>query len=284
VYQTILVPIADSLQSQRILPYATRLAAAAHGRIVLVQAVADRELRPRAESVLSRIQEDLRDQPFEVNVRIEAGDPRHVIVECARGTQADLIAMATDCQSDMDRWLNGSVSDSVLRHTNVPVLMVTPETVAWSADDARASSIVVPLDESPIAEEVLEPATMMAPLLNADLLLLHAIHDEAARPIANTYLTSVADQLRSSGLRVTTEVVLEDAVAAIQRAARQDQVSMIAMATHGRTGLARLMLGSVATHTVQHATVPILLVHPTLIRESPERQPESEHAPFVIVG
>ena len=110
------------------------------------------------------------------------------------------------------------------------------------------------------------------------------IHDEAARPIANTYLTSVADRLSSSGLRVTTEVVLEDAVAAIQRAARQDQVSMIAMATHGRTGLARLMLGSVATHTVQHATVPILLVHPTLIRQSTERQPESEHAPFVIVG
>ncbi len=96
---------------------------------------------------------------------------------------------------------------------------------------------------------------------------LAAFDSEAELAEAKRYLATVAERLRSSmgPLRVLAELG-QPAVAIAQRAA-MEKFDLIAMATHGRSGLARLVLGSVATGTLQHANVPVLLVRPAALRE-----------------
>jgi nucleotide-binding universal stress UspA family protein len=126
MYPTILVPLEESLQAKRVLPYGIRLAAAGEGGIVLLQAIPAADLRDHAETTLRRIAEEIAPRLVRVEINVGVGDPGQLIVETAERASADLIAMATNRWSDVDRWFNGSVADCVLRHTWVPLFVVPP--------------------------------------------------------------------------------------------------------------------------------------------------------------
>ncbi len=279
MHPTILVPLEDSIQTKRVLPYATTLAAANHGRLMLLQAIAHPDLRFHAEFVLGRIAEKIARQPVSVETCVEEGDAGQVIVEVAERIQADLIALASDRWADLDRWLNGSVADWVLRHTSAPVFLVPPDCAEqWASD--HPMRVLVPLDGSSFAEEVLEPAARIAHLVASELFLLHAVDDgQTAVVAAKSYLDEVAARLSNHGLRITSHVVVGDPAWAIAHPGDDANVGVIAMATHGRTGLARMMLGSVATRTLQHATVPLLLVRPAALRVRAPRPDEKALEP-----
>ncbi|MBI3974085.1 MAG: universal stress protein [Chloroflexi bacterium] len=83
---------------------------------------------------------------------------------------------------------------------------------------------------------------------------------------AQQYLSSVAEPLRRKGQIVAVQPVVGLAAAAIARLAREQHADAIAMATHGRSGLARIVLGSVATGVLQQACLPLLLVRPPALR------------------
>jgi nucleotide-binding universal stress UspA family protein len=262
MYPTILVPLEESFQAKRVLPYAIRLAAAGQGRIVLLQAIPAPDLRDHAEEMLGHIAEEIAPRTVRVEIDVCLGDPGQLIVETADRASADLIAMATDRWSDLDRWLNGSVVDWVLRHTSVPLFVVPPNcTREWSDDSIPA--ILTPLDGSTFAGEPLEPAAALARLTDSELVLLRAV--EAGNTAAQAYLDEVTARLTSHGVRSASRVIVGDPSTAIEHAADERNIRMIAMATHGRTGLARLVLGSVATRVLQHASVPLVLVRPTAL-------------------
>jgi nucleotide-binding universal stress UspA family protein len=266
MHATILVPLEDSIQTKRVLPYATKLAAASHGRLVLLQSIAHPDLRFHAESVLGRIAEEIARQSVTVETSVVEGDAGQVIIEVAKRTQADLIAMATDRWADVDRWLNGSVADWVLRHVSLPVFLIPPDCEQhWASD--HPLRVLVPLDGSSFAEEVLEPVTRVVSLVDSELILQRAIDDgQTDVAAAQSYLDEVAARLSGCGIRIRSHVVVGDAAWGIAHAGDDGNVGMIAMATHGRTGVARLILGSVATRTLQRATVPVLLVRPAALQ------------------
>jgi nucleotide-binding universal stress UspA family protein len=273
IHPTILVPLEDSIQSRRVLPYATSLAAAGHGRLVLLQSIAHTDLRFHAEGFLERIAEHIPRQSVAVETCVEEGDAGQVIVGVAARILADLIALATDRSTDLDRWLNGSVADWVLRHTPVPVFLVPPVCEQEWADD-HTLRVLVALDGSPFAEEVLAPVTGIAQFINSEIVLLRAVDDGGSSDAAQSYLDEVGARLSGRGLRVTSQVVAGDPAWAIAHPGTAANISMIAMATHGRTGVARLMLGSVATRTLQRATVPLVLVRPAELRVRASRPDE----------
>lgn len=267
MYPTILVPLDDSDQSRRVLPYASRLAAAGHGRLVLMQTILHPELRRYAEAELSRIAEELAHQLVQVETIVQEGDAERHIVDLADQLGPDLIAMATDRSTDLDRWFNGSVVDWVLRHTSAPLLVASPNCApAWQAHEAP--EILVPLDGSHLAEEALRPAVALAKLLDSEVLLLR-VADGGRAPVAaaEAYVDVVSAELTRQQLRVGSRVVVGDAASAIAQAAS----GLIVMATHGRSGLARLIIGSVATRVLQRANVPVVLLRPTAL--SPAASP-----------
>jgi nucleotide-binding universal stress UspA family protein len=198
---------------------------------------------------------------------------------------ADLVVMSTHGHGGLGRWLYGSVADQVIRQSPVPVVLV-PVTCdhAWEGDAPRR--ILVPLDGSAFAEEVLDPAGKLASAMNAELLLVGAsgpleyeygngvpfagVGFDGALQEARTYLEGVATRLRGAGHSVTVDAESGRPGPVIDGITRRRHVDLIAMATHGRGGVTRVALGSVATELLQRSTVPLFLWRPTALHHALE--------------
>jgi nucleotide-binding universal stress UspA family protein len=150
--------------------------------------------------------------------------------------------------------------------------------------DMLEHQILVPLDGSVLAENILPHAEVLARSSACGLLLLHVITpvetsqmrlwsaatpadlrrqaEEAALTRTHTYLAAVAARLQTEGLSVRTEVMSDHdpAGAIIDRAAGDPAIRLIALATHGRSGLSRWVLGSVAAKLLPAASTPLLLL------------------------
>jgi nucleotide-binding universal stress UspA family protein len=144
--------------------------------------------------------------------------------------------------------------------------------------------VLVPLDGSAVAEAVLPHAERYARLTGSSLTLLHVITDiersqtdfwvatapadlrrqweQSALAGVHTYLTALARRLQLAGLSVQTEVPMADDVAAaiVARAQQDPDVALVAMSTHGRGGLGRWVLGSVAAQVLRAVPKPMLMV------------------------
>jgi len=139
--------------------------------------------------------------------------------------------------------------------------------------------ILVPLDGSPLAQAVLPYVMLVAKGFHSRVILFHVAetaldhqapeqetyaHEtmERIRPLAENYLAGVADELREEGIDVETEVVKGRAVQQIAEYAEQENVGLIAMSAHGRSGLARLVMGSQIDKILRACEQPVLLVRP----------------------
>jgi nucleotide-binding universal stress UspA family protein len=226
-----------------------------------------------------------------VEPSLAIGPAGEEILREARARGADLLVLATHGRSGLGRWLYGSVADHVLRHAEVPVLLVSAVCApAWP--DGGPGTILVPLDGSALAETALAPAAALAGTMQARLLLLRAVEPQVAAGTAystghsyaygdpaealeasRSYLEALAGGLRERGLTVDVQAVEGPAAPAITGAAWERGAGLIAMATHGRSGVGRLVLGSVATTTLHLAAVPLLLVRQTAAAPAAEAPP-----------
>jgi nucleotide-binding universal stress UspA family protein len=292
--QPILVALDGSALAEQALPLAEALAEATSSPLVLVCAsyvasvpgldAADEQVRliADAERYLRRTATRLRRRGIAVETSAPYGLPRQVIVREARAQRAWLIAMATHGRGGLGRALYGSVADGVVRQSPVPVLLVR----AWHAGDSRArllgaGPILVPLDGSAHAEEALPVARGLAGALKTRVVLVRAIPplDPALTPDgmavalftqdradaereARGYLERVAATLADAGTGVETTARYGDPAEIIAAVAEEHGAALTILATHGRTGLDRLLIGSVAERFVRHGTTPVLLVRP----------------------
>ncbi|MGD0205249.1 MAG: universal stress protein [Dehalococcoidia bacterium] len=139
--------------------------------------------------------------------------------------------------------------------------------------------VLVLLDGSPLAQAILPYVTVVAKGFHSHVILFHVAETaldhqapeqkayadqtiERIRPMAENYLAGVADQFRKEGIDVETKVVGGRAAAQIVEQAEQENVDLIAMSTHGRSGLARWVMGSVADKILRACERPVLLVRP----------------------
>jgi nucleotide-binding universal stress UspA family protein len=289
MFKRILVPLDGSLLAERALPYALRLASASSAGLILVH-VLDPGKAPdfevyafvRALRESGRVPARTSPQAIEISALAREAYPETVADEiCATGESygADIIVMSTHGRGGLGRWLYGSTADQVLRTAHVPILLITATCDhVWT--DGGALRVLVPLDGSEMAEAVLDPVGDLAAALQAELILVgatgpldYAYADgiafarpglEAELEKVQVYLEVVAERLRADGRSVEIAAEIGRAGPVIDAAARERKADLIAMTTHGRSGLARLTLGSVATETLQRTTVPLLLTRPAM--------------------
>ncbi len=275
----ILVPVDGSALGARAVPCAARLARPTNAGVTLIEAVPDLALIQHAEAELAHAVERLRHQGSAATAAVHCGDPASVILDGVQDRRADLIVMSTHGRSGVGRWLYGSVADSVLRRSSVPVLLV-PATCDRALDRQGPIRIVVALDGSELSAEVLAPAAAVAQALGAEMVLLRVVeqhdygmyagattgltdHAEERRAEAQRLLEAMVDELRLAGHTARARAIVGHPAETIATTAREEQASAIAMATHGRGGLVRFVLGSVATGTLRRADVPLLLARPS---------------------
>ena len=121
--------------------------------------------------------------------------------------------------------------------------------------------IMVPLDGSDLAQKVLDHAVDLARALGATLVLLHVRTSRTgSKEAARRYLEFVQAQVAPQGVPIELVVASGAIAASIIRAADEENIDLIAMATHGRTGVQRAVRGSVAEEVLRRSNKPVLLV------------------------
>ena len=214
------------------------------------------------------------------SIVLDRSDVARAIAEYAEESQPDLVIMTTHDHSRLERLVLGSVPESVVRRVHVPVVLVPgghekPSFTRRIAID----HILVPLDGSELAATVTPHARALAKTMDSRITLFTvaeegmippppglAAHDGILEPSAvdaRTFLTQASAEFRGAGIPTETSVVIaRDRARAILDFAEHNAVDLIAMSTHGRRGLGRLVAGSVAAKVLRHAKVPVMLYRP----------------------
>jgi nucleotide-binding universal stress UspA family protein len=215
-----------------------------------------------------------------VSCTVESGQPEDVIIEKA-GSDATLTAMATHGRSGINRLLMGSVAEKVLRSATNPLILIRASEEADSEGLAALKSVVVPLDGSELAETVLSPVVQLANALKLEVILLRAYEVpmntyagmEDSYPVdyeriigalkdeAKIYLESKVGELKRNGIEKVSFAISEGSGASeIVALGRRTPDNLIAMCTHGRSGIKRWVLGSVTEKVVRLCDDPVLIV------------------------
>jgi nucleotide-binding universal stress UspA family protein len=211
----------------------------------------------------------------ESKVVAASGKPSDGIIEYADLHSCDLIAMATHDRSLLGQALRGSVTNAVIRSSPVPVIAITPEKQQGHlGQSVELSSVLVPLDGSPFAESVLPYVENLAGRLGLEVVLVQALRSdeqEAARD-ASRYLENIAERLGGIGIKARWEVITGDAAQEIAKLAQQAPDTMIALASHSRSGISRWVTGSVAEELLRESGNPVLIISSKLAEGEEESQ------------
>jgi nucleotide-binding universal stress UspA family protein len=300
-FRSILMPLDGSPFAEQAVPLASRIAQRSGSKLRLafvhktpaapVDSAAaklftsiETVTRKAERAYLRGIQAKLREGGIRLSSAVTlTGDPGPALAQYAREMEIDLVVMATHGRGGIRRAWLGSVADHLIRHLEVPVLLVRPAEGAAPQGRLGAGRILVPLDGSPLAEEALNAGAALARIWGTELTVLQVVppvllssdpalpvptaYDEEltemCRTQAQDYLNDVVEGIHAQGLRATgVAVVGWSAVDSILEVARPEQIALIVLATHGRGGLRRLALGSVADKLVRGADVPVLVYRP----------------------
>jgi nucleotide-binding universal stress UspA family protein len=299
MYKRILVPLDGSNTAEAVLPYARLLAGDLKIPVELLTVVdvvdigthipAEHfmDLDALIKNQILQHEKYLNNvaQSFEsenVSCTVERGIAGGSIINKAGADKGTLIAMATHGRSGLRRWLLGSIAEKVLRASNNPLLLVRARDKAATDGKAALDSVMVPLDGSELAESILPPVIdlVKAIKLAVRIMRCYSVTDmvssyedyglglEALRTKskdeATRYLDAKAEQLKKQGLTEVVSFTSEGEPAeAIIEAAKRAPNSLIAMCTHGRSGVNRWMLGSVTEKVVRHSGNPVLVIRAT---------------------
>ncbi len=231
--------------------------------------------------VADRVQEET---SFPVRATVLKGSPAVATHNHAAERGVDLIVMATHGRGPMSRFWLGSTADGLIRRSTIPILLLRPcEEGSETMADFNPRRVLVPLDGSGESESILDHALALAgdgqpefdilkvypypkdfassylphtAQVNADVL-------EEGRAAAAEYVEEHAATLIERGIPATGHVVTDrEPAAGILHFAEQSGSDLIAMCTHGRGGVSRLVLGSVTDKVIRGAQIPILVCHP----------------------
>ena len=237
-------------------------------------------LSSHAQDYLEHLAAVARHGGLDVSTSVHEGMPAYYIVEEAHKESSTLIAMTTHGRSGVTRWLLGSVTDKVLHATSNPLLLVSSRDHIGASADVKLTTVIVPLDGSDLAEQVLPHAVSLANALSLKVLLVRvtplaadyyrytdysvgAYYDYSAGvdAAALEYLHGINQRLQGQQIISVEERLLHgNPAAAIVDLAKEVTGTVVAMTTHGRSGVGRWVLGSVADRVVCHCGNPVLIV------------------------
>lgn len=295
----ILVPLDSSELSESVLPWVVTLAKGAGSEVILLQVVNEpaseifgdepvdwnliQEIQESAEAVARDYIEaktrQLESQGLTVFGHVDRGRPADLILDYAKEHDADLIAFSTHGRSGIQRMILGSVAGHILNRSEIPLLLVSPDE-NQSDVSAEISEILVPLDMSEHGEAVLPLVQELAKAMNLKLTLVMALPNLSqiyfgTEPVAypinaidimeqsiRDYLSEVAQRVQADGIEVSWEMLQGDAGNAIVECATKMSNNLVAMSTHGRSGLGRMIMGSVTDKVIRQSGDPVLVVRP----------------------
>ena len=249
--------------------------------------------RARALVSMESQRRRLEDDGISVNLVAQRGPAADVIVAVAGAEPTALVVMSTHGRGGISRWVMGSVTDKVLHTIPNPMLIVRANVLGPAAPESSLRSVVVPLDGSPLSELAIPHAIRVAGALSASITVLRITptadqyrtqlnlampemgtgtlpdfemaspdeltDDDAAE--ATDYLDDVRNRMSIDHAHgVATEHQVNDNIAQTIIERGSAQPSLVVMTTHGRSGVGRMVLGSVTDRVIRHSNLPVLVI------------------------
>jgi len=295
MYKRMLVPLDGSKLAEIAISYAGHLAVRLKGMEVVLLHVChphEKSLVPMHKAYIKHTADTIRcqtegDVVVKVRGELLAGYPADEIVPYVDKNNINLILMATHGYSGINRWAMGSVAYKVMRSVKVPVLLIRAGiTEEMISEKMCGGTILVPLDGTKRAESVLPHVQELVKQFGEDemevVLLRVCEHPDISSdypysmPVSweehveleaakcklevGPYLAEIEKRFQDAGLKVKKEAPLGKPEEEIINYAKNNKVSLIAMITHGRSGISRWAYGSVAEEVMLKAYTPVLLV------------------------
>lgn len=251
----------------------------------------DRQTGHDFERILDDAAARLANPSLVVESRVLVGRPATLIVDRAADFRAELVIVGSRGHGRLATMLLGSVSAEVVDHSPCPVLVVRQPKVGNvlvaidGSPSASAATLFLlgnrVLGESPI--EVLTvapfrdlpPAVLLAPISDLEAAAVEArIREERGR--AEVIAAGATERLRGAGYHARWSVSSGDPAHEIPDAARSFGCNLVVVGSRGYTGLARLLLGSVARNVLLHTTASVLIVREPIRARDPELADDAE--------
>lgn len=293
--QKILVPLDGSREAESVLPYVRDLAPRFGSQVQVLGVGIGRKTRRvnrLLEDYLNGITVSLRSDKINAEPVVSYGLAADKILDFAGTQDIDLIIMATHGRSGMTRWWMGSIAEKVISEAAAPVLLVRskrPRKTDTAGKLLFWERIMAPLDGSDIGEAALSYVEALAMKTGASVDLLQVVSlpgnfeagllggpdwrkfIKAMHDAGENYLKGISRKLLNKKIKSTYLVTSGDPADKIVEYAEEKKATLIAMSTHGRTGLTRWVLGSVADKVLHDARVPVLLVRsPKMVIRKPK--------------
>lgn len=286
----ILVPLDGSATAEQVLPHV--LACSGPDTELMLLRVLEPVLLPdrglvladglkqEAGDALGELTLELARRGARVRTRIApAGQVDETILAVAREEAVDLIALTSHGRRGLERWFLGSVAERLLRASPVPVLLVRASPTApldWrQADPPEYRRVLIPLDGSPFSECALQFQQVLAirpervTLVQASDIPIFLGRELLDQEVINgilgeseKYLRALSQVEELRGIEVGCQALDAMAWEAILELAQEGKADLIVMATAGRSGMKRWLLGSVAEKVSRSAPCPLLLLNP----------------------
>jgi len=300
-FNKVLLPLDGSAFSETASLYASRLAMDREVELILfhVSTKTGRNsiktgqyyLNQHAEAITALI--ETQTEPIKHKIRIKKklvqGHPADEILGFIRNNAINLIVMATHGRSGISNFIMGSVAIRIVRESNIPVLLARPRESKDVTQDTNISrKVLIPMDGSKLGESVVPLVQTFISQFGdeqSEIILLSicepspiqsghsVVVSEAAQAAAvnafkykieaNQYLSELARLVRNDGFNVSTKLVKGNPAEKIIEQARENGVNLIAMTTHGRSGITKMAYGSVAEAVIHRTITPILLLRPS---------------------
>lgn len=286
MYESILVPLDGSKTAKMVLPYVEEIAAKLANEIVLVGVSEQgRHELPGSylKTILEQVQLQLNDYTPAKEVKVYSevllGEPATQILNSANRRKVSLIAMTSRGSSSQGPWLLGNIAAKVIRATSKPVLLIRAPVGAEALKQKKlVRRILVPLDGSRVGETAVPWAETLAQTLAAELVFFQIIGitetylyyqyyqvspslgPEKEKASAMAYLESIEKSLSGKGLKTSSAVAFGAPADGIIDYAKANAVDLIAISSHGRSGIGRWVFGSVTDKVLHSGDTPVLVV------------------------
>ena len=286
VSKKILVPLDGSKVAEVALPYARLIAKMYGSELILITICApkcDDRSKHLCRAYLDLQAIELEPQGIKTSSTVIQGSIAENITDFSINNKIDLIVVASRGYSGFKRFTMGSVTQKVIFNTFIPVIIVKPS--ATEVSEVGLTKILLPLDGSMFSEASIPYVEDLARVGGAEIIMLTiseppeipSDRSPAIKPTweeyrdallqeveqqGTAYLERVNAIFKEKGIKVKTRFVMGKVAESIIRVSEEEEVDLIAMTTHGHTGVSRWIYGNVTRRIVDESPRPVLIIHP----------------------
>jgi nucleotide-binding universal stress UspA family protein len=285
MWKKILVPLDGSDLAELALPYAEELATTFKSEVILlhVSEPSEEHYRHMHQLYIEEVAQRLRERVRNVSPVVVSGKPADEIIGYAEKNKADIVIMTSHGRSGIMSWATGGIANKLLQAIDVPVLMVRAVKPRRKVKrPVLLNRILLPLDGSEAGEAAVSYVAELMSRLESEVILFGVVSSgqhirsvggldyihypreqlEIFEKEAEEYLDGVYRRLkrRKGSVKVTIRVGADDVGQEILKFAEEKGVNLIAISSHGHSGIEKWVFGSIANKVVQASKAPVLLV------------------------